>query len=81
MYKTPKKPPIKPLNAPVTGDGEQKSWTLSYRLKGLALGLIAVGVYNYLFWPEWEIKFLIAGGVLGYFLGWIAGYFTYSKKS
>jgi hypothetical protein len=81
MYKTPKQPPIKPLNTPATGDGEQRSWTLSYRLKGMAIGLIGVGIYSYLYRPELEAKFLIAGGVLGYFLGWVTGYFTYSKKS
>jgi hypothetical protein len=80
MYKTPKKPPVKPLNAPVTGDGKLRSWTLSYRLRGMSIGLIGVGIYNYFYWPDWEIKFLIAGGVLGWFLGWIAGHFTYSKK-
>jgi|SaaInlStandDraft_5_1057022.scaffolds.fasta_scaffold84172_2 hypothetical protein len=80
MYKTPKQPPVKPLNATPVSDSKLASWTLSYRLRGMSIAMIGVGIYNYLFWPEWEIKFLIAGAILGYFLGWIIGHFTYSKK-
>jgi hypothetical protein len=52
-------------------------WTLSYRLQGLTLGLIAALVYCYFYLGFWHKYLIIAAGIAGYFLGWVAGKFTY----
>jgi len=63
------------------GDPEKSMWTLSYRLKGMAFGLIAMVVYCYIYVGYYSAKLLIAAGILGYFLGWVVGNFSYTKKT
>lgn len=55
------------------------NWTLSYRLRGLAFGLILAGIYCYFIRHEWSVIVILAAGVLGWFLGWLAGRFLYTK--
>ena len=76
MY--PNKAKLAPKSEPY--DSDRSMWTLSYRLKGVALGLIAVFVFCYFQVGDYPIKYIIGGGILGYFLGWMAGSFFYTKK-
>lgn len=62
-------------------DTQKSMWTLSYRLKGLAFGLIAMAVYCYIYVGYYPAKYFIAAGILGYFLGWVAGSFFYTNKT
>lgn len=79
MYNQPKKQP--PVNRPGTPqDGKLTNWTLSYRLKGLAIGLIAAGIFCYTYLHYWEKWLLLGAAILGYFLGWLVGHFTYTRK-
>jgi len=61
-------------------DQDKSMWTLSYRLKGIAFGLMAFAAYCYIYLGYYPIKYFIAAGILGYFLGWVAGSFFYTKK-
>lgn len=56
-------------------------WTLSYRLQGLALGLVVILLYCYFHLGYWHKYLIIAGGIAGYFLGWLVGRFTYRSRS
>lgn len=55
-------------------------WTLSYRLKGMTLGLIVALGYCYFYLDYWSYKIIILAGILGYMLGWIVGRFFYTKN-
>ncbi|MBT4349977.1 hypothetical protein HOD19_04355 [bacterium] len=61
----------------VSNSPSSSMWTLSYRLQGLTYGLIAVALYCYFYLGAWPKYLLIAAAILGYFLGWIVGKFTY----
>lgn len=70
----------KPAAVVPKGPGEDSKismFTLSYRIKGMALGLIVAVVYCLLFLHAWSVKYLIAGPIVGVMLGWIAGRFFY----
>lgn len=72
--------PSKPLVQKIPNkDNNLSNWTLSYRLKGLALALALAGIYNYLYLPDWSYRLLIGSVILGYFLGWLVGRFYYTK--
>ncbi len=57
------------------------NWTLSYRLKGLSIGLGLSALYCYFYLHEWSKVILIASTILGYTLGLVVGRFSYTKKS
>ncbi|MCD4760786.1 hypothetical protein K8R42_02725 [bacterium] len=61
-------------------EAEKSMWTLSWRLKGLALGVFVILAYCYPYVGEYPAKIIIGGGILGYFLGWVFGGFFYTKK-
>jgi len=61
-------------------EADKSNATLSYRIKGLTGGTLIMFIYTYFYVGESSPKMLIAGGVLGYFLGWVAGNFFYTKK-
>ncbi len=75
-YSKPSKP-VGPNSS--TKDSGIANWTLSYRLKGLTFALAVAGIYNYFYLPDWNYQLLIASMILGYFLGWLAGRFYYTK--
>ena len=56
-------------------------WTLSYRLRGLALGLVLAALYCYFYLEYWHKYLIIAASIMGYFLGWLVGRFTYLSGS
>ena len=58
----------------------KSSWTLSYRIKGMTAGALIMFFYINFHLGENNPKMIIGGGVLGYFLGWLAGTFFYTKK-
>ena len=58
----------------------KSNWTLSYRIKGLTIGALVMFLYTYVHLGVSDPKMIIAGGILGYFLGWVAGSFFYAKK-
>ena len=58
----------------------KSSWTLSYRIKGMAAGALAMFFYINFYLGESNPKMVVAGGVLGYFLGWMIGSFFYTKR-
>lgn len=60
---------------------ERSMWTLSYRLKGLSAGFFLAAVYCYIYESGYPPKFLIAGALLGYFVGWVIGSFFYKGES
>lgn len=62
-------------------DKERSLWTLSYRLKGLAAGFFLAAVYSYIYEDGYPPKILVAGAILGYFLGWVIGRWFYTEKS
>jgi len=61
-------------------EAAKSSWTLSYRIKGMTAGALIMFVYTGFYLGEANPKMIIAGGVLGYFLGWVIGSFFYTKK-
>ena len=72
--------PLQPLVPKENYDKDKSMWTLSYRLKGAALGIIAIFIFCYLKVGYYPAKYIVAGGILGYFFGWVAGSFFYTKK-
>lgn len=66
--------------SPNIDNSKKRMFTLSYRINGLTLGLIAAGIYCYYFLGYWSIYVLIIAPVLGYFIGWFVGMFSYTKK-
>jgi hypothetical protein len=58
----------------------KNSQTLSYRIKGMAAGAGVMFFYTYLYQNESKPYMIVAGGMLGYFFGWIIGNFFYTKK-
>ena len=61
-------------------EGRKSMWTLSYRIKGMTLGTVLMFGYGYFYLDKVDAKMVIAGGILGYFLGWVVGSFFYTKK-
>ncbi|MCB9802402.1 hypothetical protein H6761_00075 [Candidatus Nomurabacteria bacterium] len=55
-------------------------WTLSWRIKGLTLGLLLGFAYCYFYLLEWNKWYILAGAVAGWFLGWLVGLFTYHQE-
>ena len=72
MNKTPN------INQP--NNSSRSMWTLSWRLKGLSLGMALAALYCYFYLQIWDKWLLLAGMVGGYFLGWIAGLFSYRER-
>jgi hypothetical protein len=58
----------------------KSDWTLSYKIKGLTGGALVMFLYTYVHLGVSDPKMIIAGGILGYFLGWVVGSFFYTKK-
>ena len=58
----------------------KSAWTLSYRIKGMTAGALIMFFYIHYYLGQDNPKMIIAGGVLGYFLGWLLGRFFYTKK-
>ncbi len=58
----------------------RQQYTLSYRLRGLAFGLIIAGIWYYFFLEHWSSYILIIPPIFGYFLGYLTGNFLYTKK-
>lgn len=52
-------------------------FTLSYQIKGMALGLALAIAYCYFFLHGWSVKYLVAGPIVGAILGWLVGRFFY----
>lgn len=61
-------------------EAAKSSWTLSYRIKGMTAGALLMFLYINFYKGESNPKMIIAGGILGYFLGWVVGSFFYTKK-
>lgn len=61
-------------------DAAKSSWTMSYRIKGMAAGAVIMFLYINVYLGETNPKMIVAGGVLGYFFGWLIGSFFYTKK-
>ena len=61
-------------------EAAKSSWTLSYRIKGMTAGALLIFLYTSFYLNESNPKMIVAGGVLGYFLGWLIGSFFYTKK-
>ena len=61
---------------PVTGF----SWSLPFRLKGLALGMALSDAYSYLIMHGWYLSLIIPATILGYFIGWAIGYWLFNKR-
>ncbi|MFA6307754.1 MAG: hypothetical protein WCS88_00990 [Patescibacteria group bacterium] len=66
--------------AKLQADMAKSSWTLSYRIKGMTAGALVMLLYINFYLGQNNPKMIIAGGILGYFLGWLAGSFFYTKK-
>jgi len=69
------------MKLPAPSGAELSNWTLSYRLQGMAIGLIAASIYCYVYLQYWSKILLISAGISGYFIGWVVGYWLYKKKS
>ncbi|MBT6691156.1 hypothetical protein HOB10_02410 [Candidatus Parcubacteria bacterium] len=81
------KPYIPPKNlqnkmkpATTSGNADKSNWTMSYRLQGMAIGLIAVAIYCYTYLQYWPKTLIISAGIFGYFAGWVVGSWAYKKK-
>ncbi|MBT4516777.1 MAG: hypothetical protein HOC78_02675 [Candidatus Komeilibacteria bacterium] len=61
-------------------EAAKSNWTLSYRIKGLTGGALIMFLYTYFHLGQNNPKMIILGGILGYFLGGLAGRFFYTKK-
>ncbi|PIR07143.1 MAG: hypothetical protein COV55_01790 [Candidatus Komeilibacteria bacterium CG11_big_fil_rev_8_21_14_0_20_36_20] len=61
-------------------DSQRNNWTLSYRIKGLTIGLLGAIFYCYFYAHDWSKLAIISAGVVGYFLGWVVGIFFYTDK-
>lgn len=66
--------------AKVKEEAAKSSWTLSYRIKGMTAGALVMFLYINFYLGQNNPKMIIAGGILGYFLGWMIGSFFYTKK-
>ena len=64
----------------IQDDVAKSNWTLSYKIKGLTGGALAMFLYTDFHLHQSDPKMIIAGGILGYFLGWVVGSFFYTKK-
>lgn len=60
-------------------DSQRSMWVLSYNLKGMAVGLLAISLFCYIYVGEYPARYLIGGGILGYFVGGLLGRFFYTK--
>ncbi|MBU1202441.1 hypothetical protein KKH39_00090 [Patescibacteria group bacterium] len=60
-------------------DKERSMWVLSYNLKGMAAGIFAIALFCYVYIGDYPAKYLIGGGLLGYFVGGLLGKFFYTK--
>ena len=66
---------------PVTpGDAAKADWTMSYRLQGMAIGLMAAAIYCYAYLQYWPKTLIISAGIFGYFAVWVVGTWMYKKK-
>lgn len=61
-------------------EATKSTWTMSYRIKGLTMGAFLMFAYLHFYLDKDDPKMIVAGGVLGYFFGWLAGNFFYTKK-
>ena len=73
--------PKLPGQQPPQIDAAKTGWTLSWRIKGMALGLAISLIYFHFFTNDYNEKIIIACAILGYFIGWAAGSFMYTDKS
>ena len=88
----PYKPPLHVINKakPASPAPEKKSgpsreykismFTLSYRIKGMSIGLAAAILYRYFFLHAWSAKYLVAGPLLGLLIGALVGRFFYRDR-
>ena len=58
----------------------KSSWTMSYRIKGMTIGAALMFAYLHFHLGQDNPKMIVAGGIVGYFLGWLTGNFFYTKK-
>ena len=61
-------------------EADKSAATLSYRIKGLTVGALLMFFYINFYLGKSDPKMIIAGGVFGYFVGWVVGNFFYTKK-
>ena len=59
---------------------KRQQYTLSYRLQGLTFGLAFAAIYSHFYLGYWSHYVLIITPLFGYFLGYLAGNFLYTKK-
>lgn len=55
-------------------------FTLSYRIKGAAIGLVAAIFYTNFYRHDLSEKYILAGVVGGWCIGWLIGRFFYTSK-
>lgn len=55
-------------------------WTLSYRIRGMSIGLAVALLYCYFFLHDWSAKYLIAGPLVGFLVGALVGRFFYRDR-
>ncbi len=53
------------------------NFTLSYSIKGMAIGIALSWFYCYFLLGNFSPKYLIAGPLLGWLIGWLVGRFFY----
>ena len=61
-------------------DPQKTAMVLNYRIKGMIAGVLGIYLFCYFYVGDYPAKYIVAGGVLGYFLGQVAGNFFYTKR-
>jgi len=61
-------------------ESAKSTWTLSYRIRGMTAGALTMFLYIHFYLGQYNPKMIVAGGIIGYFFGWLAGNFFYTKK-
>ncbi len=55
-------------------------FTLSYRIKGAVIGLLVAFFYCNFYRHDFSEKYILAGAVGGWCIGWVVGRFFYSSN-
>lgn len=69
--------PSEPMLKVVSRASKISNWTLTYRIRGMALGIALAWAYCYFVLGDFPVKYLIAGPIVGWLLGHLVGRFFY----